>query len=104
MNARTPLRRDARIPPVRPCGSEVRIHIARLVLHGMAHADAGRVARALEAELSRLAAQPGQAFTSASVPHTPLAHFETAEGPERLGEAAATALWSGVRQTGSSRS
>jgi hypothetical protein len=79
----------------------VRVHIERLVLHAVAHADAGRVAAALEAELAARAAEPGQVFAaSASAARVAPVLFNAPEGAERIGRAAAGAVWSSITRSG----
>lgn len=98
MSLRTLHRRARRLPP--PPRGTVRVHIERLVLHGVVWADAKRVAAALEAELSGLASEAGQVFTPASAPRAAPVRYEAAQGPERTGRAAAAALWSSIKRAG----
>jgi hypothetical protein len=104
MSPRTPSRRGRRFIPAVSSGAEVQVRIERLLLHGVTQAEAGQIAQALAAELSRLVAEPAQVFASVSAPRAPLVHFQAAEGPERIGRAAAAALWSGVQKTQGARS
>jgi hypothetical protein len=91
------LRRPSRSPMVR-------VHIERLILHAVARADAGRVAAALEAELATRAAEPGQVFAPTSAARVAPVHFNAAEGAERIGRAAADAVWSSIiRSAGAER-
>lgn len=85
----------SRRPPA-PRSGHLRVSIERLALHGFNRTEAGRVAVAMEAELARLAARPGQVFVAANLPAGAAVHYEPSRDPERMGRAAAQALWAGI--------
>ena len=81
-------------------GGAVRLHIERLVLHGVARAESIRVAGALESELARLAAQPGPRLAPTDTVSLPAARVTAGPTPERTGRAVAGAVWSGIAGSG----
>jgi len=84
--------------PSAPRSGHLRVSIERLALHGFNRTEAHRVAAAIEAELARLAARPGQVFVTATLPAgTPVpVHYQPSPDAERNGRAAAQALWAGI--------
>jgi hypothetical protein len=83
-----------------PVSGAVRLHIDRLVLQGVAQVDAGRLVRALEAELAGLAAQPSSHFVPIMAASLPAARIYVGRAPEQTGRAVAAALWSGLTGAG----
>lgn len=79
----------------------VSFHIDKLVLHGVAQADASILTAAFSDELARLAAQPA----SFSPRHNAelVAEPYAAGAPREVGRAVAASVWSGVRQQGRTR-
>jgi hypothetical protein len=78
----------------------VRLHIERLVLHGVVPAQAGAITEAFEAELTWLATEPGQVFAGADARRVGPLQFAPAGAPDRTGRAAAAALWGGALNAG----
>jgi hypothetical protein len=71
----------------------VRLHIEQLVLHGVAPAQAAAMRQGFEAELTRLAAEPGQVFAPANARRVGPLHLTSASAPDRTGRAAGAAVW-----------
>jgi hypothetical protein len=98
MSSRAPHRRDRR--PISAPDASVQLHIEELILHGVAPGDAARLTAALQAELGRCAARPGQVFVPANAERASPIDFTPGRGPEATGRALASAVWIGVLQAG----
>lgn len=81
-------------------GGAVHLRIDHLALHGFPPAQAPRVARALEAELANLAAQPGGRFAPLATDGLPPARIAASPIAEQTGRSVASSLWSGIEQEG----
>jgi hypothetical protein len=98
MTSRLPQRRERRLRSQKH--PLVQLHIERLVLHGVRPVEIGRFTRALEAELARLAGQPGQVFAAVDAERVAPVHFASRRGAEPTGRAVASALWAGALRVG----
>jgi hypothetical protein len=96
MTPRASRYRSQRPPSAR--SGQIRVSIERVALHGFTERDARRVAAAMEEELSRLVSRPGQVFVPVHVPVGTPVHYQPSRDPERTGQAAARALWSGIAE------
>lgn len=83
-----------------PASGAVRLHIDHLVLQGVLPVEAGRLVRALEAELAGLAAQHSSRFVPIVAASLPAARVAAGRAPEQTGRAVAAALWSGIAGAG----
>src|SRR5215469_15244628 len=97
MTAHAQRRRERATPSP---GGAVRLHIDHLVLRGVAPAEAGRLTRALEAELAHLAAQPGTRFQPIATERLPTAPIVSGRRPEQTGRAVASTVWAGIAPGG----
>jgi hypothetical protein len=98
MSSRVPHRRKGR--PISAPNASVQLHIEELILHGVAPGEAARLAAALQAELGRYAAQPGQVFAPANAERANPIDFTPGRGPEATGRALASAVWTGALRAG----
>jgi hypothetical protein len=78
----------------------VRLRVDTLALHGVASAEAARLAYALETELAGLAAQADGRLASAAVERLPAARFSAGRVPEQTAGAVASAVWSRISAAG----
>jgi hypothetical protein len=97
MTAHAERRRKRNTPST---GGAVRLHIDHLILRGVALAEAGRLTRALEAELAHLAAQPGTRFQTIAADRLPNAPIVAGRLPEQTGRAVASTVWSRIASAG----
>jgi hypothetical protein len=100
INGHAQRRRERTIPSPR---TAVHLHIDELSLNGVASVEAGRLARALEANLAVLAPQPDARFLPTNVERTPAARIVAGQVPEQTGAAVAASIWhciAGARQGG----
>ncbi|HME22859.1 MAG TPA: hypothetical protein VKI44_16245 [Acetobacteraceae bacterium] len=97
MTAHAQRRRERATPS--PDGA-VRLHIEHLVLRGVAPAEAGRLRRALEAELAHLAVQPGTQFQPITADRLPTAPIVAGRLPEQTGRSVASTVWAGIAPGG----
>jgi hypothetical protein len=93
-------RRRERTGPAAQSQQAIHVGIDRLALYGVAPAEAGRLARALEAQFHTLAAQPSAGLMAAEIERLPSARIVAGATPEQTGRAAAGAIWSGIVSTG----
>jgi hypothetical protein len=102
MNAHAARRRE-RANVVPPGRGAVHLDIDRLVLHGVAHADAPRLAAAMEGALAALAAQPAARFNPLEAASLASPRIVAGRTPEHTGRAVAGAVWSRVAAPGEQR-
>jgi hypothetical protein len=92
-------RRRGRTGPLAAGGHAIHVDIDSVVLYGIASAEAGRLAQALEAEIAALALRPAAGLQPGEIDRLPSARIATGRTPEHTGRAAAGAIWSGVIST-----
>lgn len=86
-----------------PAAPDLRVHIETLVLEGFPPQDRGRVARAVEQELTRLyaAREAGRMVPRASIiDHMDAGSFDVAPGtlPDAIGAQIARAIYGGLKR------
>jgi hypothetical protein len=81
-------------------GHAIYVDIDRLALYGIAPAEAGQLAQALQAEIWALALRPAATFSPGQFERLPSARIATAATPAHTGRAAAGAIWSGIISIG----
>jgi len=78
----------------------VHLRVDTLALHGVAPAEAARLAQALETELAGTAAQADGRLASAALERLPAAHITAGRVPEQTAGALAGAVWGGISAAG----
>jgi hypothetical protein len=89
-------RRRGRFPAAETAARAVHVHIDRLVLHGVATADAPRLAAGLERELAARAVEPSAHFEALEAARLPPSRIAAGRVPEQTGRTAANAVWSAL--------
>ena len=97
MTAHAQRRRERTSPEA---ARSVHLRVDTLALHGVAPAEAARLARALESELAGLAAQADERLAAAALERLPPARITAGLVPEQTAGAVAGAVWGGISAAG----